>query len=426
MAYSNTYIEPTNGTALNTARIQQNDTFRAIATNFLSTSPPAGTNFTIAGEPTTVPDGVLYRSATTNALYIQDSVNFKNAPVGGNFTRWGIGHRVEPNIASLTSNKTTYEIGELVATLDTGRLYFRNSNTDSIASFTQIGSIQGYTMGALDNVTFTGQSVSAITFLATSNVGINTNSPTQALDIVGSAQISGNAYVGNYVYHKDDINTYIGFPINDTFVVNTNGSEKVRVDLTGNLGIGTTTAKAKLEVVGNTAITSSLSALTVATTNVAVGTGQGSLYLNSNQINNIDYNGLSEIAINYVGYNAGTTQFRDFKVYNGKTAAIATFTGSTGDLTASGNITATSDERVKSNIRTIDNALDKVCKLRGVYFDKDDRASTGVIAQEVERVLPEVVTDGEYKSVAYGNMVGLLIESIKDLKAEIDLLKKDR
>lgn len=426
MAYSNTYIEPTNGTALNTARIQQNDTFRALATNFLSTSPPAIGNFTIAGNYVDVPDGVLYRSATTNALYIHDSVNFKTAPVGGKFTRWGIGHRVEPNITALTNNKATYEIGELVATLDNGQLYFRNSNTDSIASFIQVGSTQGYTLGALDNVTFTGQSVSAITFLATSNVGINTNSPTQALDVVGSAQISGNAYIGSYVYHKDDINTYIGFPINDTFVVNTNGSEKVRIDLTGNLGVGTTTAKAKLEVVGNTAISSSLSALTIATTNVAVGTGQGSLYLNSNQINNIDYNGLSEIAVNYVGYNAGTTQFRDFKVYNGKTTAIATFTGSTGDLTTSGNITAYSDERLKTDIVTIDNALDKISQLRGVYFSKDGRASTGVIAQEVEKILPEVVNDGEYKSVAYGNMVGLLIESIKALKAEVDMLKKDR
>ena len=101
-----------------------------------------------------------------------------------------------------------------------------------------------------------------------------------------------------------------------------------------------------------------------------------------------------------------------------------TFARTTGDFTASGNVTAYSDERLKTNIRTIDNALDKVSALRGVYFDKDDKASTGVIAQEIENVLPEVVNnDGEYKSVAYGNVVGVLIEAIKELKAEIEILK---
>jgi hypothetical protein len=95
-----------------------------------------------------------------------------------------------------------------------------------------------------------------------------------------------------------------------------------------------------------------------------------------------------------------------------------------GNLTAAGNITAFSDERLKTNIRTVDNALDKVSRLRGVYFDKDGMASMGVIAQEVEKVIPEVVLDGEYKSVAYGNIVGVLIEAIKELKAELDLLKR--
>lgn len=99
---------------------------------------------------------------------------------------------------------------------------------------------------------------------------------------------------------------------------------------------------------------------------------------------------------------------------------------STGDFTSPGNVTAYSDERLKTNIRTIDNALDKVSQLRGVYFDKDGKASTGVIAQEIEKVLPEVVLNGEYKSVAYGNVIGVLIEAIKELKSEIEELKRDK
>ena len=74
---------------------------------------------------------------------------------------------------------------------------------------------------------------------------------------------------------------------------------------------------------------------------------------------------------------------------------------------------------------TIDNALDIVDSLRGVYYTKDDERGIGVIAQETEKVLPEVVHDQEdgYKSVAYGNIVGVLIEAIKELKAEVEELK---
>ena len=98
----------------------------------------------------------------------------------------------------------------------------------------------------------------------------------------------------------------------------------------------------------------------------------------------------------------------------------------TGALTASGDVTAFSDERLKSDIETIDNALDKVMNMRGVSYTKQAEKGVGVIAQEIEKVLPEVVTDGEYKSVAYGNIVGVLIEAIKEQQKQIDELKKDK
>ena len=96
----------------------------------------------------------------------------------------------------------------------------------------------------------------------------------------------------------------------------------------------------------------------------------------------------------------------------------------TGTITASGDITAFSDERLKSDIETIDNALDKVMNMRGVSYTKQAEKGIGVIAQEIEKVLPEVVTDGEYKSVAYGNIVGVLIEAIKEQQKQIDKLKR--
>ena len=99
-----------------------------------------------------------------------------------------------------------------------------------------------------------------------------------------------------------------------------------------------------------------------------------------------------------------------------------------GTIRATGDVIAYSDERVKENIKTIDSSLEKVNKLRGVEFNKigEDKKSIGVIAQEVEKILPEVIaTDDEgMKSVAYGNMVGVLIEAIKELNAEVKELKE--
>jgi hypothetical protein len=99
--------------------------------------------------------------------------------------------------------------------------------------------------------------------------------------------------------------------------------------------------------------------------------------------------------------------------------------GVTGTITASSNITAYSDERLKSNVKTLDGS--KVYEMRGVSFTKDGEASSGVIAQELQKVAPELVNDsGEYLSVAYGNLVGYLIEAVKELKAEVEQLKSEK
>jgi hypothetical protein len=101
-----------------------------------------------------------------------------------------------------------------------------------------------------------------------------------------------------------------------------------------------------------------------------------------------------------------------------------------GSLYAEGDIVAYSDARKKSEIVTIDNALDKVQQLRGVYYVRTDEAEkgrqTGVIAQEINEVLPEVVTyaaDIDEYGVKYGNIAGVLIEAIKEQQAQIEDLK---
>jgi len=99
----------------------------------------------------------------------------------------------------------------------------------------------------------------------------------------------------------------------------------------------------------------------------------------------------------------------------------------TGSFTATGDITAYSDESLKTNIQVIDGALGRVEAIRGVTFDRieDGSTSTGVVAHELEAVLPEAVhTDvNGLKSVAYGNITGLLIEAVKELSAQVAELK---
>jgi hypothetical protein len=109
-----------------------------------------------------------------------------------------------------------------------------------------------------------------------------------------------------------------------------------------------------------------------------------------------------------------------------------------GDIIAN-SIAGSSDARFKTNITPIENALQKVIQLRGVNFDWNkevfpermfsDQKAIGFIAQEVEKVLPEVVqtektTEG-YKAVQYDKVVALLVEAIKEQQQQIDRLKEE-
>jgi hypothetical protein len=100
----------------------------------------------------------------------------------------------------------------------------------------------------------------------------------------------------------------------------------------------------------------------------------------------------------------------------------------TGNVTFSGTVTQNSDIRLKKNIRSIENPLSKILQTRGVLYDRVDESDSnefGFIAQELESILPELVStsDLDVKSVKYQNITPLLVEAIKELKAENDNLK---
>src|SRR5205085_126939 len=107
-----------------------------------------------------------------------------------------------------------------------------------------------------------------------------------------------------------------------------------------------------------------------------------------------------------------------------------------GSVAGVGNYNNVSDARYKTNIATFDNALDTILNLRGVTFDwkRDDYPGMnfsdgkqiGFLAQEVEKVLPELVTTDRkgYKSVAYANVVPVLVEAVKTQQKQINDLRK--
>ncbi len=119
----------------------------------------------------------------------------------------------------------------------------------------------------------------------------------------------------------------------------------------------------------------------------------------------------------------------------GAVRRTGTFCDTSGNGSLPGTLSEGSDARLKTNIRTIPNALEKVKSLRGAIFnrvDKDNKEEIGLIAQEVEEVLPQVVEESEYtwgdenmKSIGYGKMVGLLIEAVKEQQAMIDELRQE-
>ena len=115
---------------------------------------------------------------------------------------------------------------------------------------------------------------------------------------------------------------------------------------------------------------------------------------------------------------------------SGVTALTLDMSGA-GAATFNNDVTAFSDKRLKTDIKNIDDALSKVMKMQGVYYKRNDiqdaKEQVGVLAQDMEEILPQVVItaddDIKTKSVDYGKLTSVLIESIKQLKTEIDELK---
>jgi hypothetical protein len=222
-----------------------------------------------------------------------------------------------------------------------------------------------------------------------SNVGVGTTNPTSALTIQGDANISG-------------VTTSSG-----GFVGNLTG------DVTGTATTSTNS--------NNTNITNDTSSSsTHYPTFVSNVSGYRPQKVTSSRLTFVPSTGtLGITSINCSGTITVGTLIASSVNYNGNVSI-------TGDLDVLGDISSSSDINLKENIKTVENSLDTLTQLRGVSFDwkKTGRSSYGVIAQELEEILPELVKNGEVKSVNYNGLIGVLIEAVKELSEEVKELKK--
>ncbi|MGL5316358.1 MAG: tail fiber domain-containing protein [Peptostreptococcaceae bacterium] len=99
----------------------------------------------------------------------------------------------------------------------------------------------------------------------------------------------------------------------------------------------------------------------------------------------------------------------------------------TGNIYCTGNVSGYSDSRLKENIIKITDPMTKLWGINGYTFEMFDKPSVGLLAQEVEKVLPQIVSEDEngFKAISYDKMVALLVECIKDNRKEIDTLKRE-
>ena len=215
----------------------------------------------------------------------------------------------------------------------------------------------------------------------------------------------------------------------------------------GNVGIGKTNPGVALDVTGTvtaTALTGAGSGITALNmdnagsgtlavarggTGTTTSTGTGSVVLSAGPT----LTGTTNIATLLLGTALAVAEGGTGTTTSTGTGSVVlsnapTLTGTTNmaTLVASGNITSSSDRRIKKDIKRIEGALDKVTQIGGYTFTRTDDTNKGVrqagiIAQEIIEVLPEVVQISEetgYYSVSYGNITALLIEALKEERLE--------
>lgn len=421
----------------------RNAAFVGQATDSVTLNGLASSSF-IRSDQNTGTTGTL-SVLNNNGLYVGASSQFHVATSGGNSAVINETNGGYMNF-KVRSGGGTYPAGTLLDAMD----IYPNGNVVANYDFTVMGNISF--ANTSNDLVITGLSPSY-------------NPSTGALRLsVGGLGVAGNINTGgsqnHFVGNVQAANINSNAVVSGTNIVGTNFYGTVQTAsqpnitsigqlstlvVTGSVGSATSTYTGLLTVNAQPYITSvgTLTGLTSTGTvtfsgassvllgsnsNVKITGGTSGQYMVTDGAGNISWSSITGSNNQVPYFQSGILAGSSSLTYNGSTLAV------TGAITSTGDITAyyTSDARLKTDLVRISNALDKVNALNGFTFNWNELSGkdqtvreAGVIAQEVQAVVPEVVVerDNGYLAVNYEKLVPLLIEAIKELKAEVEVLK---
>ncbi|MBP6659209.1 MAG: tail fiber domain-containing protein [Chitinophagales bacterium] len=427
----------------------------------------SGTGNTAVGYSATVQDGLT--NATAIGAYAYTEIDNSIVLGGVNFYN---GATVNTNVG-IGNARPTAPL-QLANTFENRKIVLADFGADNDHQFFGFG-VDGdgvryqTTNSSYNHVFYAGTSTATSTELmrinGNGNVGIGTSTPNAALQF---GNLIANRRIVFYEAANND-HQFNGFGLNPgvlRFQVNNTGddfvfysgtsattsNEIMRIKGNNNIGIGTATPSAKLEVSGSGTTEIKISSIG------AFGPGRLTFISDKSLVNewrpayiesadNGGFTGRMDFYTNGTGAGNLFGSVRAMSISNSnvgigvlaptqrlQVAGNGLFTGT---VTASCGVLVCSDIRYKKDIQPLQNTLSKVIQLQGVsyYFKKEefkdknfnDNKQVGLIAQEVEKIYPELVqTDNEgFKSIDYAKLTPILVEAIKELKQQNDVLKED-